>query len=194
MLTWLKSGRKRQQVARSLYGSSVTAARAATFYADWGVPDTLAGRFEMIALHVALLLHRLASASAPDRRLSVAVTEAFVVDMDDNMRELTFGDLAVPREIKRATAALFDRHAAYLAALAGSSDISLRDTLKAQLAYLDDGPRDSQLNSPVNSQVNSQVNSDGLADYVQRCVRGLDAQQTAEILAGRVKWPDPAAA
>ena len=176
MLAWLKSGRKRRQVARSLYGSSVTAARAATFYAEWGVPDTLAGRFEMITLHVALLLYRLASADAPDRRLGIALTEAFVVDMDDSMRELTFGDLAVPREIKRATAALFDRHAAYLAALAGNSDMSLSDALKVELAYLG-GP----------------LNSRRLAEYVQRCARALDAQPTAEILAGRVKWPDPAA-
>ena len=177
MLAWLKSGRERRQVARSLYGSSVTAARAATFYGDWGVPDTLAGRFEMVALHVALLLHRLAAVSPPDRRLSVALTEAFVVDMDDSMRELTFGDLAVPREIKRATAALFDRHAAYLAALAGTSDIALSDALKVQLAYL--GP------APVNSR--------RLSDYVQRCARALDAQPTAQILAGRVEWPDPRA-
>jgi cytochrome b pre-mRNA-processing protein 3 len=177
MLSWLKSSRERRQVARSLYGSSVTAARAVTFYADWGVPDTLAGRFEMIALHVALLLHRLSAVSAPERRLRVALTEAFVVDMDDSMRELTFGDLAVPREIKRATAALFDRHAAYLAALAGSSDISLSDALKVQLAYLGGAP----------------LNSGRLADYVQRCTRALDAQPTGQILAGRVEWPDPAA-
>jgi len=177
MLAWLKSGRERRQVARSLYGSSVTAARASTFYAEWGVADTLAGRFEMVALHVALLLHRLASVSPPDRRLSVALTEAFVVDLDDSMRELTFGDLAVPREIKRATAALFDRHGAYLAALAGSSDMSLGDVLKVQLGYLGGGP----------------LNSRRLSDYVQRCTSALDAQPTAQILAGRVEWPDPGA-
>ena len=118
MLTWLKSSRDRRQVARSLYGSSVTAARAHAFYAQWGVPDTLQGRFEMIALHVALVLGRLGAEGGTGRRLGVALTEAFVVDLDDGMRELTFGDLAVPREIKRAAAALFDRHAAYLAALA----------------------------------------------------------------------------
>ena len=177
MLSWLKRGRQRRQVARSLYGSSVTAARAALFYAEWGVPDTLAGRFEMVALHVALLLNRLSSTSTPERQLRVTLTETFVTDMDDSMRELTFGDLAVPREIKRATAALFDRHAAYLAALAGSSDMSLGDALKAQLAYLGGGP----------------LNSCRLSDYVQRCAGALDAQPTAQILAGRVEWPDPTA-
>ena len=175
MLSWLKRGRERRQVARSLYGSSVTAARAAIFYAQWGVPDTLAGRFEMVALHVALLLHRLSPMSAPERQLRVALTETFVVDLDDSMRELTFSDLAVPREIKRATAALFDRHAAYLAALAESSDISLCDALEVQLAYLGGG----------------RVNSGRLSDYVQRCARALDAQPTAQILAGKVEWPDP---
>src|SRR5262249_22506869 len=89
MLAWLKSGRERRQVARSLYGSSVTAARAATFYADWGVPDTLAGRFEMVALHVALLLHRLAAVSPPHRRLRAALTGALVVHLGGSMRPLT---------------------------------------------------------------------------------------------------------
>ena len=178
MLTWLKSSRDRRQVARSLYGSSVTAARARVFYAQWGVPDTLQGRFEMIALHVALVLRRLGAEGEPGRRLGVALTEAFVVDMDDGMRELTFGDLAVPREIKRATAALFDRHTAYLAALAAPSDMSLAEALEAQLAYLAPGGR---------------LDGRQLADYVKRCAGALDAQPAAQILAGRIAWPDPAA-
>ena len=48
-----------------------------------------------------------------------------MVDLDDAMREMTFGDLAVPREVKRAAAALFDRHRAYLAALGAADDMTL---------------------------------------------------------------------
>jgi cytochrome b pre-mRNA-processing protein 3 len=177
MLTWLNSRRDLRQVARSLYGSSVTAARARVFYAQWGVPDTLQGRFEMIVLHVALVLRRLGAEGGTGQRLGVALTEAFVVDLDDGMRELTFGDLAVPREIKRAAAALFDRHQAYLAALAAQSDMSLADVLEAQLAYIVPGGR---LDGPK------------LSDYVKRCADALDAQPAAEILAGRIVWPDPA--
>jgi cytochrome b pre-mRNA-processing protein 3 len=177
MLAWLKSRRDHRQVARSLYGSSVTAARAAILYAEWGVPDTLQGRFEMLALHVALILGRLSRDGEPGQRLRLALTEAFVVDMDDSMRELTFGDLAVPREIKRATAALFDRHTAYLAALAGTPDMSLSDALAMQLAYLDRG---------------AGLNRRRLSDYVERCAQALDAQPAAQILAGRIQWPDPA--
>jgi cytochrome b pre-mRNA-processing protein 3 len=179
MLTWLNSGRGRRQVARSLYGSSVTAARSPTFYAQWGVPDTLQGRFEMIALHIALLLRRLGAEGDAGRLLGVALNEAFVEDMDDGMRELTFGDLAVPREIKRATAALFDRHAAYLAALAPASDMPLGAVLEAQLGYL---VPDGTLDAPR------------LGEYVKRCVSALDARPAAQILAGQITWPDPAGA
>lgn len=177
MLTWLNSGRARRQVARSLYGSSVTAARARNFYARWGVPDTVQGRFEMVALHVALVLRRLGTEGLAGQRLGVALTEAFVVDMDDTMREMTFGDLAVPREIKRATAALFDRHTAYLAALAAPTDISLAQALEAQLAYLVAGGR---------------LDAKSLAHYVHSCARALDAQPAQQILAGEIAWPEPA--
>ena len=61
------------------------------------------------------------------------------MDLDDAMREMTFGDLAVPREVKRAAAALFDRHRAYLAALGAPDDMTLAQAMAAQLAYLDPG-------------------------------------------------------
>ncbi len=177
MLDWLRKGGDRRHVARRLYGSSVTQARDQVFYAQWGVPDTLQGRFEMIVLHVALLLRRLAAEGEPARLLAVAINEAFVVDMDDNMRELTFADLRVPKEVKRAAAALFDRHAAYVAGLAGSDDMSLARAIEAQLGYLSSGA--ARIDAPV------------LADYARRCAEALDAQPGDQILAGRLIWPPP---
>ena len=128
----------------------------------------------MIVLHLALVLRRLAAAGEPGQRLAQALTEAFVVDMDDSMRELTFSDLRVPKEIKRATAALFDRHAAYLAALTPPHDISLVDALTAQLGYLDPSGR---------------FDARSLSDYVKRCANALDAEPAAQILAGQLAWP-----
>jgi len=177
MLAWLKKWRDRQQAARSFYGSIVTRARARIFYADWGVPDTLQGRFEMIVLHLALALRRLAAEGAVGRRLARALTEAFVVDMDDTMREMTLGDLAVPREVKRAAAALFDRHRAYLAALASPHDISLPEAIEAQMAYLDHGGRLEALR---------------LSAYMRKIATALEAQPAAQILAGEPAWPQPA--
>jgi cytochrome b pre-mRNA-processing protein 3 len=41
------------------YRSIVAQSRQEKFYADWGVPDTVTGRFDMISLHLALRLRRL---------------------------------------------------------------------------------------------------------------------------------------
>jgi cytochrome b pre-mRNA-processing protein 3 len=180
MLAWLIKNRARRRTARSLYGSIVTAARRPGFYADWGVPDTVQGRFELILLHLVLLQHRLGAEGQPGARLAQALSETFVVDMDDGMREMTFGDLAVPREVKRAAAALFDRYRAYLAALAGADDTLLQDALRSQMAYLDDS---------------GNVDVPRLSAYAREACRALDGQAAARILGGEVVWPDlPAAA
>jgi cytochrome b pre-mRNA-processing protein 3 len=176
MLAWLTSRRTRLRTARSLYGSIVTAARRPTFYADWGVPDTMQGRFEMIVLHLALAVRRLRPEGEAGKRLAQVLIEAFVVDLDDAMREMTFGDLAVPREIKRATAALFDRHNAYLAALDGPHDMVLQEALEAQLGYLGSAGFDAR----------------SLAAYVRTAAEMLALQPSAQVLAGRLAWPDPA--
>jgi hypothetical protein len=102
------------------------------------------------------------------------MTEAFVVDMDDNMRELTFSDLRVPKEIKRATAALFDRHRAYLAALSPPHDMCLAETLTAQLAYLAPG---------------GSLDTQALAAYAKACAEALDRVPATDVLAGRLDWP-----
>jgi cytochrome b pre-mRNA-processing protein 3 len=127
----------------------------------------------MVVLHLALVLHRLAAEGEAGDRLAQALTEAFVVDLDDAMREMTFGDLAVPREVKRAAAALFDRHEAYRRALASPQDAVLAQAIAAELAYLGDG----RLDAPA------------LAAYVRSAAAALAAQSSAEVLAGAPAWP-----
>ncbi len=56
LLGWLKQRAQRQETATDLYGGVVAQAREAAFYAEMGVPDTLEGRYEMVALHLALVL------------------------------------------------------------------------------------------------------------------------------------------
>jgi cytochrome b pre-mRNA-processing protein 3 len=174
MLAWLRTRRTRRQTARELYGSIVTQARRQDFYADWGVPDTTQGRFEMIVLHLALVLHRMRGERAEGSRLARSLTESFVVDMDDAMREMTFGDLAVPREIKNAIAALFDRYRAYLAGLASPAEDVLQASLEEQLAYLGHAGR---------------LDARSLAHYMHRAAAALAGQGTLEIFAGRLAWP-----
>jgi cytochrome b pre-mRNA-processing protein 3 len=180
MLAWLRMRGDRRQTARSLYGSIVARARDPVFYGERGVPDTVQGRFEMIALHLVLVLRRLAAEGEAGERLARALTEACMVDLDDAMRELTFGDLAVPREVKRAAAALFDRHKVYLAALASPEATSLERAIEAQLAYLRPG---------TGGGSGPGLDAGALADHVRRTASALDAEPAALILAGQLVWP-----
>ena len=47
------------------------------FYADWAVPDTVTGRFDMISLHMALLFRRLRAEGGAGKNFSQAVFDLF---------------------------------------------------------------------------------------------------------------------
>ena len=82
MLTWLKERAARRETASELYGVVVARAREPLFYRDWGVPDTPEGRYEMVALHLVLVLERLRVEGAAGLPLSRETIEAFLADMD----------------------------------------------------------------------------------------------------------------
>lgn len=73
--------------------------RQEQFYAEWGVGDTVTGRFDMVSLHLALYLHRLKGEPAA-RDFAQALVELFFKDMDHSVRELGVTDLGVPKKVK----------------------------------------------------------------------------------------------
>lgn len=81
------------------YRSIVAQSRQPRFYADWGVPDTVTGRFDMVSLHLALYLRRLKNEPTA-RPFTQALVELFFKDMDRSVRELGVTDLGVPKKIK----------------------------------------------------------------------------------------------
>ena len=113
-----------------LYGTIVAQARAPAFYQLYGVPDTVNGRLEMIMLHTVLFLRRLEGETRPIRRFGQGLFDRFCRDMDDNMREMGVGDLAVPRRMRRIGEAFYGRQAAYRAALDASEDDRLAVVLQ----------------------------------------------------------------
>src|ERR1700683_4586156 len=101
----------------ALYGMIVTQARSHAFYASYGVPDTIEGRFALILLHLVLVLRRLARDDGPARSFGQRLFDTFCCDLDDNLRQMGIGDLAVPKHMRRFGEAFYGRQAAYLAAL-----------------------------------------------------------------------------
>jgi len=161
-----------------LYEAIVAQARSEPFYRLLGVPDTVHGRFEMIVLHVALVLARLELEGAEGQAAGRAMLEAFVADMDDACRRLGIGDMGVPRQVKKATAAVLERGNAYRAAMANGDGDALATVLAAEIwrhapAYEHGGASGAV----------------ALADYVRRAITSLEEQAGAELVAGNVGFP-----
>ncbi len=161
------------RAASSLYGLVVAQARDRRFFSALGVPDTLDGRFETLALHAFLLLHRLKLESWEGAAgLARTVTEAFVADMDRTLREMGAADLGVGRRVKEMTQALYGRIGAYEEGLNQSGDGALEAALRRNLYGTLEMPRLTDLAA--------------VARYVRRQHTALRAQPISELRAGRV--------
>ncbi len=113
--------RREPRAARALplYDRVVAQARRPGFYSRCGVPDTQDGRFELIALHLFLVLHRLKAGRPETADLAQDLFDTMFQDMDQSLRELGAGDLGVGPRVKRMAQGLYGRIAAYEAGLSG---------------------------------------------------------------------------
>lgn len=116
-----------RRVAAELYACAVDAARAPVFYRDLAVPDSIEGRYEMIVLHVVLLLRRLGGGR--QKRLAQAVVDIMAADLDRSIRELGVGDMSVGKFMKRLGEGLYGRAAAYNQALDAHDGAALETAL-----------------------------------------------------------------
>ncbi|MBO1074340.1 ubiquinol-cytochrome C chaperone family protein [Roseomonas marmotae] len=113
-----------------LYGAAVRAARQPYFFAELGVPDTLDGRFDLVGLHVALLIRRLHRDADPrGAALAQAVFDAMFADMDTNLREMGVGDMSIAKRVKNMWEAFHGRAQAYEAPLTAGDRAGLAEAL-----------------------------------------------------------------
>jgi cytochrome b pre-mRNA-processing protein 3 len=110
--------RSKPQSERRCYEAIVAAARHPVFYADWGVPDTLDGRFDMISLHAFLVLDRLKGTEAAFRQ---GLVDELFADMDRSLREMGVGDISVGKKVRKMAEVFYGRVTAYDKALAGAA-------------------------------------------------------------------------
>src|SRR6266567_8567741 len=105
----------------AIYGMIVTQAREPLFYRDLGVPDTVNGRFDLLVLHLWMVLRRLKTIEG-GAELSQALFDGFCDDMDANLREMGVGDLTVPKRMQAFGEAFYGRAAAYDQALTAGEE------------------------------------------------------------------------
>lgn len=117
MLAWLRRWRGEPAAALPLYNAVVLRGREPHWYEEGGVPDTIDGRFDMIAVVLTMVLLRLETDPA-GAETSARVTERFVDDMDGQLREIGIGDIVVGKHVGRMMSMLGGRLGAYREGLA----------------------------------------------------------------------------
>ena len=113
--------------AKAVYAAIVAATRQPHFYANLDVPDTIDGRFDLLVLHLSLVVARL---KGEDDALRQQLIDVFCIDMDDNIRELGAGDLGVSKKVRRMAEAFQGRYVAYNAA---QDDGAMQEALKRNI-------------------------------------------------------------
>ncbi len=172
-LTGLRAGRRRHERAGfQLYAAAVAAAREPYLYEALGVPDTLDGRFDMIALYAFLVIRQVSRQAQPGPDLGQAVFDAMFSDMDINLRELGVGDLSVGRRVRAMWEAFHGRANVYSAALDANDPAGLAAAL-ARNVWRGEPPPEGA--------------ASGLARLVTAQSAFL-AQQTDNLLDGKVRF------
>ena len=161
------------RIIARLYGMIVAQARAPAFYQSYGVPDTVNGRFELLLLHIVLLLDRLRAEAGKSANLGQGIFDHFCSDMDGNLREMGVGDLAVPDNMRRIGEAFYGRQGAYETALTVSNPGELAEALSRTIFGLQQGVNAGALR---------------LAAYAREAVRDLANQ---DIGSAELAFPDP---
>ncbi len=158
-----------------IYGMIVTQAREPSFYRAFGVSDTVNGRFDLLVLHLWMVLRRFRSVHGAVE-VSQALFDRFCEDMDANLREMGVGDLTVPKRMQAFGEAFYGRAAAYDAAFAEGRE---------QLAQ-------AVCKNVLNGE--GMENARRLANYSFATIAGLDGLDDAALLRAGWAFPTPAEA
>lgn len=166
------------EAGEALYAAAVEQARTPDLYARLGAPDTVEGRFEMVALHVWLVMRRLKEGGPGARKTSQAMFDAMFRNLDDSLRELGVGDLSVGKKIRKLAENFYGRIGAYEAALEkGGEGDDLARAIGRNVFENEDAPEAA-----------------AFADYICRAAASIDSQPAARIAGGIVRFPAPVAA
>jgi cytochrome b pre-mRNA-processing protein 3 len=172
MFLFKKRDNARRKTIERLYGAIVAQARTPAFYLDFGAPDTVEGRFDVLVLHMHLVNARFAAIGEEGKSLGQELLDYFFEDMDASLREIGIGDLAVPRKMRSLAEAYLGRSAAYGAAI-GQDD---KPALAAAIAR----------NVLAGSDASG---ASAFARYAVEVADHLKRQPTGDLLAGEIKFP-----
>ncbi len=166
---------EKQQAAARLYDRIVEQARSPAFYLELGVKDDLEGRFDLVVLHLHLVVRRLSTTDAGQSAVDMAqaVFDTFFHDMDRSLRAIGVGDRSVGKKVKDMVRAFYGRTQAYEEALAAPEDGALETALARNVFAGSADP----------------AGAGRLARYCRAAAAEVSAQPVADLVGGNVRFP-----
>jgi cytochrome b pre-mRNA-processing protein 3 len=162
-----------RQLIDRLSGEIVAAARDPVLFTEYGIEDSVEGRFEAVTLHAVLVLRRLNRMGPPAPEIAEDLTDAIFRSFEIALREMGVGDISVPKHMKTIAGAFLGRGAAYDRALRGGAP-----GINAALAR---------------NVYDGRKNPDRLARYVETANEALAKASLEAFTLGPVPFPEPAA-
>ena len=107
-----------------LFAAATAEARKPHWYIEGAVPDTIDGRFAVLATVVALAIVRLEQLGDDGNVASVALTERFIEVMESEHRQIGLGDPKLGRTVRKLVGSLSRRVTLWRSAAAGERDWS----------------------------------------------------------------------
>jgi cytochrome b pre-mRNA-processing protein 3 len=175
MFSALRKEKPVRTTAVALYEAAMSGSREPVFYEKLAVPDTMDGRFDLLLVHLFLILHRLLDGG--ESPLPQALFDVCFADVDQALRETGVGDMKISKHMKKMMLAFNGRMHAYEEALTHTGPDALEEALRRNLF----GTLD-----PVPAGAVS-----GVAAYIRANIDILKGQGLEDISAGRLRFQAP---
>lgn len=167
-----------EQQAWSVFETVQDQSRKSEFYADLNVPDTTEGRFDLLILHMFLVIERLKNEQG-GVEFSQNLFDVAFQSIDQGFREIGIGDMGVPKRMRKLMLGFNGRVHIYDEALSEGDTGKLTHALERNVYF-----------SLVESPENIDDCLDKLAEYVRNNMQYLQEQDTDAIMSGAIKFKD----
>ncbi|HVP98345.1 MAG TPA: ubiquinol-cytochrome C chaperone family protein [Roseiarcus sp.] len=169
-----RARRASKALIEQLRGEIVAAARRPALYETLGAPDRIDGRFELLILHVGLVLRRLVAIEGLGHDIAQDLVNSVFLHFDDTLREKGLSDVTVSKRLKKFKEAFYGRSTAYAAALDSGSRADLEAALARNVFGASGGAPGAR----------------ALADYVVSVAAALASAPLEDFATGRFRFPE----
>jgi len=97
------------QSVAAIYDTVMRQSRSPELYLEMSVPDTVDGRFDLLAVHMHMVLRRIKDQGDSAQIMGQKLFDAMFRDMDTQLREIGIGDMGIGKRIKKMAQGFYGR-------------------------------------------------------------------------------------